>query len=107
LLAALTLLGVTIWLWRTRKAWWVWLVTGLPTAFMYVMSTWALLEITLPKFRGPTGNWIMPAEAVPWIGLVLIVLAALMLIEAIRILFSLGTPPAAKLETAIPAAAAS
>ena len=28
LLAALTLLGVTVWLWRTRRAWWVWLVTG-------------------------------------------------------------------------------
>ena len=50
---------------------------------------------------------MMPADPVPWIGLVLIVLAALMLVEAIRILLSLGTPPAAKLETAIPAAAAS
>jgi carbon starvation protein len=107
LLAALTLLGVTIWLWRTRKEWWVWIVAGLPTAFMYVMSTWALVAMTLPKFRGPAGNWIMPADPVPWIGLVLIVLAALMLIEAIRILVSLGTPPGARLETAIPAAAAS
>ena len=24
------------------KRWWVWLVTGLPTVWMYVMSTWAL-----------------------------------------------------------------
>ncbi len=46
------------------------------------------------------------AEPVPWIGLVLLVLAALMLIEAIRILLSLGSPPAAKLE-ALPAAAGS
>ena len=42
LLAALTLLGVTVWLWRHARAWWVWLVTGLPTVCMYVMSTWAL-----------------------------------------------------------------
>ena len=28
LLAALTLLGVTVWLWRTRRARWVWIVTG-------------------------------------------------------------------------------
>ena len=47
---------------------------------------------------------IAPSDPVPWIGLVLLVLAALMLIEAIRILLSLGTPPAAKLEV-LPAAA--
>jgi hypothetical protein len=51
------------------------------------------------------GSWTTPRDPVPWIGLVLTVLAALMLIEAIRILLSLGTPPRAKLET-IPAAAA-
>src|SRR5262245_48218727 len=85
LLAALTLLGVTVWLWRTQKAWWVWLVTGLPTLWMYVMSTWALVLMTLPKFWTSAG-WQAPADPVPWIGLVLIVLAALMLVEAIRIL---------------------
>jgi carbon starvation protein len=99
LLAALTLLGVTIWLWRTRGAWWVWLVTGVPTAFMYVMSIWALLAMTLPKFLG-SGRFNIPADPVPWIGLVLTVLAALMLIEALRILLSLRTPPTAKLDAA-------
>ena len=42
LLAALTLLGVTVWLWRTRREIWVLFVVGLPTVFMYCMSTWAL-----------------------------------------------------------------
>ena len=42
LLAALTLLGVTVWLWRTRREIWVLFVVGLPTVFMYTMSTWAL-----------------------------------------------------------------
>ena len=108
LLAALTLLGVTVWLWKTRRAWWVWLVTGVPTVWMYVMSTWALTLMTLPKFRGTDGRWLLPADPVPWIGLVLIVLAALMLIEALRILLSLGTPPPAKLEpAALPAPAGS
>jgi carbon starvation protein len=104
LLAALTLLGVTVWLWRTYKASWVWFVTGLPTVWMYVMSTWALCLMTLPRFRGIDGKFAAPADPVPWIGLVLIVLAALMLIEAIRILLSLGTPRSPKLE-AVPAAA--
>jgi carbon starvation protein len=83
LLAALTLLGVTVWLWRTRRETWVWLVTGLPTAFMYVMSTWALTAMTLPRFRGPQG-WTLPADPVPWAGVVLLGLAAVMLVEGIR-----------------------
>jgi carbon starvation protein len=91
LLAALTLLGVTVWLWRTRRESWVWLVTGLPTAFMYAMSTWALTTLTLPRFRGPDG-WIVPADPVPWVGLVLLALAAVMLVEAIRALGDAAGP---------------
>jgi carbon starvation protein len=105
LLAALTLLGVTVWLWRTYQAWWVWLVTGVPTAWMYVMSTWALCLLTLPKFYSTGGGWTAPRDPVPWIGLVLILLAVLMLVEAIRVLLSLAAPPGPKLEPALPAAA--
>jgi len=115
LLAALTLLGVTVWLWRTRRAWWVWIVTGLPTAFMYVMSTWALLSMTIPQANQMRIEFLAAtslrerlaalADPLPWVGMVLIALAALMLIEAIRILASLGTPPEAKGEPAVAAAA--
>ena len=100
LLAALTLLGVTVWLWRTRRAAWVWIVTGVPTAFMYVMSTWALAEMTLPRFRSDTGV-TFPADPVPWAGLVLLALAAVMLLEAI---LALATPPAPPGRTPEPAA---
>ena len=89
LLAALTLLGVTVWLWRTRREAWVWLVTGLPTVFMYVMSTWALASMTLPRFRG-AGGFVLPADPVPWAGVVLLTLAGVMLVEAIRVL---AAPP--------------
>lgn len=82
LLAALALLGVTVWLWRTRRATWVWLVAGLPTLWMYTMSTWALIAMILPKFRSD-GQWQLPLELVPWVGLALILLAVLMLIEAL------------------------
>jgi carbon starvation protein len=85
LLAALTLLGVTVWLWRTRRETWVWVVTGLPTAFMYAMSTWALASMTLPKFRDASG-FVLPADPVPWAGAVLLALAVVMLIEAIRVI---------------------
>ena len=86
LLAALTLLGVTVWLWRTYQAKWVWFVTGIPTVLMYVMSTWALISMTWPKFFNAAGSFAAPKEVVPWIGLVLLVLAALMLLEAIAVL---------------------
>jgi carbon starvation protein len=96
LLAALTLLGVTVWLWRTRRAAWVWVVTGLPTAFMYAMSTWALVAMTLPKFRTPAGL-SLPADPVPWAGIVLLGLAAVMLVEAIRaVVLPPGPPPAGR-----------
>ena len=89
LLAALTLLGVTVWLWRTRREAWVWLVTGVPTLFMYAMSTWALASITLPQFQGVNG-FVLPVDPVPWAGVVLLGLAAVMLVEAIR---ALTLPP--------------
>ena len=93
LLAALTLLGVTVWLWQTRRAAWVWVVTGIPTVFMYVMSIWALATMTLPAFRGSHGGWVAPRDPVPWIGLVLLVLAALMLVEAVRVLWPSSNRP--------------
>ncbi len=96
LLAALTLLGVTVWLWRTRRERWVWFVTGIPTVLMYVMSTWALVSMTWPKFiDAKTGSFAAPREVVPWIGVVLLALAALMLVEAIAVLTGgrSSTPP--------------
>ncbi len=101
LLAALTLLGVTVWLWRTRRAKWVWLVTGLPTVWMYVMSMWALVAMIKAKFM-PGGQFQVPGDPVPWVALVLVGLAALMLVEAIKVLRGPATPPA---PTAVPVAA--
>ncbi len=92
LLAALTLLGITVWLWKTRRVWWVWVVTGIPTVWMYVMSTWALASMTYPKFI-KDGNFVFPFDAVAWAGVILIGLALLMLVEAIRVMTSLGSPP--------------
>jgi carbon starvation protein len=92
LLAALTLLGVTVWLWRTRRETWVWLVTGLPTAFMYAMSTWALFSMTAPPFHAADG-WVLPADPVPWAGAVLLGLAAVMLVEALR---AIVAPPSGR-----------
>jgi carbon starvation protein len=92
LLAALTLLGITVWLWRTRRNPLVWLVTGVPTVLMYVMSLWALVELTLPKFYSK-GQFLKPTDPVAWAGVVLIALAALMLVEAVRVILGPQSPP--------------
>lgn len=84
LLAALTLLGVTVWLWRTRREIWVLFVVGLPTVFMYVMSTWALARM----IRGYVIQ-IQTSSPQPitylllGISTLLVVLALAMLVEAI------------------------
>jgi carbon starvation protein len=88
LLAALTLLGVTVWLLRTLPAprrRWVPLVTGVPAAWMYLMSVWAL------AFLAKTAFWPAPGQtpvaiSAACVACVLIVLAALVLIEAIKAL---------------------
>ena len=96
LLAALTLLGVTVWLWRTRRARWVWAVTGIPTVWMYTMSTWALIAMTWPKFQAEGGSFQLTADPVAWAGVVLVALAAMMLVEAIRVIVGSSTPPRAQ-----------
>ncbi len=94
LLAALALIGVTVWLWRTYRAKWVWLVTGVPTAFMYVMSAWALARFVRDGFINvQTGRWQWTSNPVPWVALVLIALAAMLLIEALMV-FAKAAPPA-------------
>jgi carbon starvation protein len=85
LLAALTLLTVTVWLWRTRRQWWVWIVTGIPTVWMYTVSMWALSKMVFAKLKTSFDGGFH-FDPVPWIGLVLIGLALLMLIEAIAII---------------------
>jgi carbon starvation protein len=78
LLAALTLLGLTVWLWHTRRQWWVWAVLGIPTALMYVMSTWALVRIIgVEVDKNGLGR-----NPVPWVGMLLVALAVLMIGEA-------------------------
>ncbi|MDO8721570.1 MAG: hypothetical protein Q7J31_04990, partial [Syntrophales bacterium] len=77
-----TLLGVTVWLMRTGKTRWAWVVTAAPMVFMYIMSAWSLLLII--------GPWLLSFgqgfrfDMVAFVALILAVLAALMLLEALR-----------------------
>lgn len=104
LLAALTLLGVTVWLWRTYRARWVLAVTGLPCVWMYAMSMWALVRILWPLGSGlsqalETHNFTPLANPVPWVALILASLGAMLLAEAVRIVLGgMRRPPAAGME---------
>lgn len=107
LLAALTLLAVTVWLWRTTRARWVLLVTGVPCVWMYSMSMWALVRI----FR-PLAEAVISAKfsegvlrnPVPWVAIILATLGVLMLIEALRVIFRGVQPPVAPEPGRVPAA---
>jgi carbon starvation protein len=92
LLAALTLLGVTVWLWRARGMKKVWLVTGAPTLFMYVMSVWALLLNAAPGVQALASTGAF--TTVSLVAIVLAALALLLLVEAVRIV-SRRQPPSA------------
>jgi carbon starvation protein len=77
LLAALTLLGITVWLWRTQRARWALFVTGLPCLFMYGMSCWALGSILAKSLAtGAFGPVLLVA-------VLLLFLAGWMLVEAV------------------------
>ena len=96
LLAALSLIGVTVWLWRTYRARWVFWVVGAPTMFMYSMSTWALLLFVRTGFF--TEDWKtkgLPSDPVPWVALLLVALAVLVLVEAVRSFRGAPRPPIA------------
>jgi carbon starvation protein len=95
LLAALALLGITVWLMRTYRAKWVLAVTGLPCVWMYVMSGWALLRFVRSGFLPAGGGLRLPTDAVSWVALLLVALAALMLVEAVRLLARSRRPAAA------------
>lgn len=98
LLAALTLVGVTVWLWRTYRATWVLFVVGLPAVFMYSMSMWALSRMIWPPVSAAVAGAPAPVQTlipVPVVASVLAILGLLILIEAIiAVIASLPKPPA-------------
>lgn len=98
LLAALTLLGVTVWLMRTSKFRGAWVVTAVPMVFMYTMSVWSLLLVVIP--------WLMSFRAafrfdlVAFVALILVALALFLLIEALRVFWKRPSQPEEVLQPA-------
>jgi carbon starvation protein len=78
LLAALALIGVSVWLKNVVKTPLVWLVSFLPAVWMYFMSMWAL-------FIAMHTGWVKGAghPVIPYVSLILVILAILVGIESV------------------------
>jgi carbon starvation protein len=90
LLAALALIGVTVWLIHSRRDSKVWLVAFFPAVWMFCMSNWALIVAIRDA-------WILNKPgihvAVPWASLILIALSVLVAVETVvAIMGKSGTP---------------
>jgi carbon starvation protein len=76
LLAALALVGITIWLVNTRKNSKVWLAAFIPAVLMFLMSNWAL---GIDLYKG----WVLGTAhpSIPIVSFVLIILSILVAFE--------------------------
>jgi len=87
LLAALALIGLTVWLMNTSKNKKAWLYTFFPAVFMFIMSSWALVRMFL-QYTVKDGAWIgFPANAnaiIPVVCVIYLILAVWMAVETYR-----------------------
>lgn len=86
LLAGLSLLGVSVWVFSTSqsksKAW---LAPFLPAVWMFVMSGWAILGI-LRAAWWKSGQLVLTAAPVPWVCLLLLLLSLMLAFETSKAL---------------------
>ncbi len=80
LLAALALVGITIFLFNTRRGRKYWLVSFIPAVLMFITSIWALVLSVYEGWALRIGH-----PAVPYVSCVLILLSLLVVIESIMV----------------------
>jgi len=78
LLAALALIGITVWLGKAYKGSKVWLVSFIPAVLMFIMSNWALIIAIIDGWGHKKGH-----PAVPVVSLILVILSVLVAAETI------------------------
>ena len=88
LLAGLTLLAITVWLWRSGRPWWM---SAIPAVFMLTMTLWSLGVLSAPWLTAMArGQWGMD-----WIAVIALVLMGLGVLVALEALKALARPPRA------------
>jgi carbon starvation protein len=88
LLAALTLLAITVWLYREKRRIWY---TAVPMVFVMTITLWALLVQIRQSFAAGFSLSVNLVNGV--VGLLLIGLAIALLVEAARVLFRRDAMP--------------
>ena len=82
LLAALTLMTLSVWLLRTGKSWWM---SAVPMVFMMAMTLWSLSLMMRPALAGIFSGYPFK-DPVGLVAILLFVLALLLIGEAVRTL---------------------
>ncbi len=86
LLAALALIGITVWLYKTAKNKYAWTVPFIPAVWMFFISNWALIVLMRDGlFKAATFN--LNADPVPLIALALLLLSIGLAAETTWIVF--------------------
>jgi carbon starvation protein len=86
LLAALALIGITVWLYKTAKNKYAWVVSFLPALWMLFMSSWALLVLMHDGWF-KDGIFSLNSNPVPWIAFILLILSIAMVVETLYAVF--------------------
>ena len=83
LLAALTLMTISIWLMNLKRSWWI---SGLPMLFMMVMTLWSLCLMIKPAF-GKLFSQTPVFDPIGLVALLLFALSVLLILEAAKVMF--------------------
>lgn len=76
LLAALALIGITVWLFKTNSKSKAWLVSFIPASIMFIMSNWALVRDVINGWVKGQGH-----PSIPIVSMILIILSVLVAVE--------------------------
>jgi carbon starvation protein len=74
LLAALALIGITVWLYKTAKNKYAWVVSFIPAVWMFVIANWALLVLIKAGWF-KLGYFALNSDPIPIIAVVLFALS--------------------------------
>lgn len=80
MLAALALIGITVWLYKTAKNKYAWVVSFLPAVWMFLMSNWAFLVLMRDGWF-KTGSFVLTGNPVPIVSFVLFILSITIAVE--------------------------
>jgi carbon starvation protein len=83
LLAALALLGISVWLFKTAKRKWAWMVTFFPALWMFLISNWALL-ILIKTHWFKNNVLTLNGNPIPVIALLLFLLSVVLGFEMVN-----------------------